>query len=218
VIVPIAQVGVVIGSQGPTGGGNEIFRPSQPPNPPRPTINLPTIQPTIGLPTARPTISASFSRTIATSFSRTIQTSFTFSPTLTWTTTTNYWYSGMVFIHYGAGYSASTGSFTLGQALYDQNNSPCLYYDYFEFNAPGGLTIQARLWTTGTPIHYIVVPMAVVSLFQSSGCNALGALTQANTIGSTSYLYSWTAPQNGQYAIIFYSTTPYTDPIYFLPQ
>jgi len=193
----------------------------------------PTARPTF---TAMPTFSASFTRSIATSFfssaftgitiTRTTQTSYTFNPTFTQTTTINYgsaytyyWYPSMGFIHYGAGYSASTGSFTLGQTLYNQNNIPCLNYDYFEFNAPAGLTISARLWTTGPPINYIVVPEPVVSLLQSpTSCSAIGALAQSNTIGSTPYLYSWTAPQNGQYAIIFYSTTPYTAPIYFLPQ
>jgi len=203
--------------------------------------------PTVALPTARPTFTSSPTRSVATSFSfsRTIQTSFTYSgatsfsftrtvitqtsytfnPTFTMTTnygttyTNNYWYPGMPFIHYGYGYSSSTGSFTLGQTLYNQNNSPCLYYDYFEFNAAAGMTVQARLWTTGPSIDYIVVPMPVVSLFQSSGCSAIAALyTQTNTITTTPILYSWTAPQNGQYAVIFYSTTPYTAPIYFLPQ
>ena len=246
-IMPIMQVGLVTGnySGGKGGGGNSNPpRPSPPSNPPsRPTVNQPTARPTIAQPTARPTFtakptftagaptfSASFTRSIATSFSisitRTVQTSYTFAPTFTQTTTinygsayTSYWYPAMGFVHYGAGYSSSTGSFTLGQTLYNQNDNPCLYYDYFEFNAPGGLTISARLWTTGPPISYIVVPMAVVSLLQTPGsCSAVGALAQANTIGSTPYLYSWTAPQNGQYAVIFYSTTPYTAPIYFLPQ
>jgi hypothetical protein len=237
-VMPIIQVGLVAGARG-GGNGGDIPRPTSPPQ--RPSINQPTARPTIAQPTARPTFSASFTRTAATSFSfsrtiqtsvtsfsftRTVQTSYTFSPTFTQTTTinygssyTNYWYPSMGFIHYGAGYSASTGSFTLGQTLYGPNNNPCLYYDYFQFNAPAGLTISARLWTTGPPINYVVVPMTAVSLLQSpSSCSAIGALNQANTIGSTPYVYSWTAPQNGQYAIIFYSTSPYTAPIYFLPQ
>ena len=229
------------------GGGRGGNLPSPPSNPQRPTVNQPTARPTfaqsptVALPTARPTFTSSptgsfsFSRTIqtsftyspATSFTRTVitQTSYTFNPTFTMTTnygttyTNNYWYPGMPFIHYGYGYSASTGSFTLGQTLYNQNNSPCLYYDYFEFNAAAGMTVQARLWTTGPSIDYLVVPMSVVSFFQSSGCSALAALyTQTNTITSTPILYSWTAPQNGQYAVIFYTTTPYSAPIYFLPQ
>jgi len=213
----------------------------------RPTISQPTARPTFSpsfTRTSTPsftrtgTPSFSFTRTAQTSFTnsptfsftRTTQTSFTFSPTFTFTQTTmtsygttytfypGYWYPGMPFVHYGYGYSASTGSFTLGQTIYGPNNSPCLYYDYFEFNAIAGMTIQARLWTTGPPINYIVVPAALISLFQGgNGCSALGALTQTNTIGSTPYVYSWTAPQNGQYVVLFYATTPYTAPIYFLP-
>ena len=233
------------GGGGGIGGGGG--RPSPSPNPPsrppvRPnplaTINVPSARPTISQPTARPTFSASFTRSIATSFSfassmwtgisitRTYATSYTMSPTFTWMTTTNYgpnypqyWYPGMGFFHYGSGYSATTGSFTLGQTLYDQNNNPCIYYDYFTFDAPAGLSITAQVWTTGPPINYLIIPVSVLSLYQSpSSCSALGNLGQVQSFGSTPYTISWTASQNDQYAIVFYSTTPYSGPVYFLPQ
>jgi hypothetical protein len=229
-------------------------RPNPPrPNPPinvnpPPNVNLPTArptmaQPTIALPTARPTVSVSFTRSLATSFTftrsswtgisftRTFETSYTLSPTFTYMTTTSwgipgpeYWYPGMGFWHYGTGYSASTGSFTLGQTLYDQNNNPCLYFTYFEFNAPAGQSISAQVWTTGSPVHFLIVPMAVISQYESpSSCSDLGQrnvnlLSQIQSFGSTPYTLNWTAPQNGQYAIIFFSTTPYSNTVYFVPQ
>ena len=247
-ILPIIQVGVVIGRGNGNGGGGEINPPNRslpanmPTNVQRPTINQPTSRPTIAQPTAMPTFtrsaftSFSFTRTAQTSYTSspsftrtqitrtfTTQTSYTFNPTFTQTYTTNYnypgyWYPGMPFIHYGTGWSPSTGSFTLGQTLYGPNNTPCLYYTYFQFNAPAGMMIQAQLWTTGLPIQYIVVPMSAVSLFQTNGCNYLNALSHGNTIGSTPYIYTWTAPQAGEYAIIFYSTTPYSNTVYFIPQ
>ncbi len=235
------------------GGGPRPNPPPPRPNPPinvnpPPNVNLPTArptmaQPTIALPTARPTVSVSFTRSLATSFTfahsswtgisftRTFQTSYTFSPTFTFTTTTNwglpgpeYWYPGMGFWHYGTGYVPSTGAFTLGDTLYDQSNVPCLYYTYFEFNAPAGQSISAQLWTTGSPVNFLIVPMAVISQYESpSSCSNLGQrnvnlLSQIQSFGSTPYTLSWTAPQNGQYAIIFFSTTPYGNTVYFVPQ
>ena len=207
----------------------------------KPTFNPPTINiPTINQPTAQPTFSVgvSFTQSFATSFSfdrsswtgisitRTVATSYTFSPTFTYMTTTDwyapggYWYPGMGFLYYGTNYNPSTGSFYLGRTLYDQNNNPCLYYDYFEFNAPAGLSISAQLWSSGQPIHYILVPVSVISQYKSpSSCSALGmSIGQVQSFSSTPYVLNWTSPQNGQYAIIFFSTTPYNDPVYFLPQ
>jgi len=265
IIVPIIQVGVVIGVQRGGGGGGDFGggmpNPNRPAPTARPTFAQPTARPTFsgggsltGRPTftsgpsltTRPTFTGSaftsfsfstrptYTGTAFTSFSftRTVQTSYTFNPTFTFTTTNygptyttwspgyypGYWYPGMTFPYYPPGYSTSTGSFTLEQTLYGPNNSPCLYYAYFSFNALAGMTIQARLWTSGPPVNYIVVPMSMVNLLQGgNGCSAVGYLAQTNTVGSTPYLYSWTAQQNGEYAVIFYSTSPYTAPVYFLP-
>jgi hypothetical protein len=236
-VMPIIQLGLVNGAQFSSDARTNPPRPR--PNPPG-TINLPTARPTFNQPTARPTFSVSYSRSIATSFTfarsswtgisitRTVVTSYTISPTFTWTTTnvasTQYWYPGMGFYHYGTGYSASTGSFTLGQTLYDRDNNPCLYYSYFTFNALAGLSITAQVWTTGDPVHYVIIPMSVITSYESpSSCGALGQrnpqyLSQIQTFGSTPYTLSWTAPQDDQYAIIFFSTTPYGNTVYFLPQ
>jgi len=220
-------------------------KPSQPiarPNPP-PVINQPTARPPISAPTARPTFSlpsfsVSFTRSIGTSFSlgfsswtgisftRTYETSYTIAPTFTYVTSTtnwygwgDYWHPGMGFYHYGYNYSPTTGSFTLGQTLYDQYGRACLYYDYFEFNAPTGLNVKAQVWTTGPSISYIIVPVSILSQFQNpASCSAIGYFGQAQTIGSTSTIINWTSPQDGQYAIIFFSTTPYGNTLYFVPQ
>ena len=231
------------GGGGAGGGGNRgggspgPSRPIVTGRPSGPSISRPTAGPTMSSRpsmTSRPTLTGSFTRTA--SFTRTgsfTRSSFTFSPTFTFTSYTygptyttwypgyypGYWYPGMTFGYYPTGYSSSTGSFTLGQTLYGPNNTPCLYYDYFEFNAVAGMTIQARLWTTGPPVNYIVLPASMISVMQGgNGCTVIGYLTQTNTIGSTPYVYSWTAPESGQYVVLFYATTPYTAPIYFMPQ
>ena len=186
-----------------------------------------------------PSVSFSFTRSLFTSFSfdtsawtgitftRTYETSYTFNPTFTYTyaTTTNwygwggYWYPGMGWYQQPVYYNPSTGSFTLDRTLYDQNQNPCLYYDYFVFDAPAGLSATAQVWTSGAQVSYMIVPSSVLSLLTSpNGCSTLGSLGQGQSFGSTPTLLSWTAPQSNQYAIIFYSTTLNGNTVYFIPQ
>ena len=223
-----------------TGGGSGPPRP----NPPAITGSRPSFTPSFTrsfTPSVTrsftPSVSLSFTRSLFTSFSfdtqswtgitftRTYETSYTFSPTFTYATTTNwygwggYWYPGMGWYQQPVYYNPSTGSFTLGQTLYDQNGNACLYYDYFEFDAPAGLSVTAQVWTSGAPVSYVIVPSSVLSLLTSSnGCSTLGSLGQGKSFGSTPTLLSWTAPQNNQYAIIFYSTTINGNTVYFIPQ
>lgn len=222
----------------PGGGGGGV-----PPNINLPTARPTLNQPTINVPTARPTFSFtqpvqptfSFTRSIMTSFSfnptmtswtgisftRTVVTSYTFNPTFTFGTTTAYYptyaYWGG-FIQYPPNYNYNAGSFTLDQTLTGANDIPCAYYTYFEFNANTGQQLQAQLWTSGPPINYIIVPASMVPTLQQMGCGyASNQRGQGQSFGSSQVALNWTASQTGQYAIIFYSLTPYTGPVYFLP-
>jgi hypothetical protein len=213
--------GIGGGIGGITGGGGQ-----------RPTFN----QPTVNLPTApatfsRPALtSVSFTRSIATSYSfaasswtgisitRTIATSYTFNPTFTTTTGYNYptyGAGGFVLIQYPPNYNSNVGSFTLDQTLTTQEGVPCVYYADFEFNAYAGQSMQAQLWTQGASINYIIVPSSLLPNLQQAGCSH-GSANQQQTFNSKISL-NWTAPQTGEYAIIFYSWVPYTGPVYFLP-
>jgi len=175
--------------------------------------------------------SISFTRSIVTSFSfstsqwtgisftRTIVTSSTFNPTFTWTTTTSYpTYGGFVFVQYPPNYNYNVGSFTLHQILIGQNGVPCTYYTYFEFNANAGQQLQARVWTPGAAIEYIIIPQSLVPILKQMGCGYAqsGTRSQAHSFNSQITL-NWTAPETGQYVIIFYSLTPYSGPVYFVP-
>jgi len=223
---------------GGSGGGVLPPRPSQPTA--RPPISQPTARPTINQPTAsftRPPAltSISFTRSIATSFSfssawtgisftRTVVTSYTFNPTFT---TTAYYPTygggynyggGWGYIQYPPNYNTNVGSFTLSQTLIGQNGAPCAYYTYFEFNANAGQQLQARVWTPGVAINYIIVPQSILPTLQQMGCGYLqsGTFSQAHSFNSQITL-NWTAPETDQYVIIFYSLTPYSGPVYFLP-
>jgi len=234
------------GGNGRGGGGGGIPNINIPTG--RPNINQPpngnqfTARPTINVPSAsftRPNVmtSFSFSRTIATSFSfsqsvwtgisftRTVVTSYTFNPTFTIATSTAYpyggggYYGGWTFVQYPPNYNSNVGSFTLDQTLTGQNDLPCAYYTYFEFNANGGQQFQARLWTSSAQaVNYVIVPQSLLATLQQMGCGyaSSGTHNQVQSFSSQISL-NWTAPQTGQYAIIFYSLTPYNGPIYFLP-
>jgi len=232
------------GGNGRGGGGSGVPNINVPTA--RPNINQPpngnqfTARPSVNLPTASFTLPGavtgiSFSRSIATSFSfsqsawtgisftRTVVTSYTFNPTFTVATTTAYpygggGYSGWSFIQYPPNYNSNVGSFTLDQTLNNQNDIPCVYYTYFEFNANSGQQFQARLWTPGAAINYVIVPQSLLGTVQQMGCGyaSSGNHSQVQSFSSQISL-NWTAPQTGQYAIIFYSLTPYNGPIYFLP-
>jgi len=182
--------------------------------------------------TPPPLTSISFTRSIVTSFSfstsqwtgisftRTVVTS-TFNPTFTWTTTTvNYYptYGGFTFIQYPSNYNSNVGSFTLDQTLIGPNGVPCTYYTYFEFNANAGQQLQARVWTPGATINYIIVPQNLVPILQQMGCgyDQLGPRSQAHSFNSQVTL-NWTAPETDQYVIIFYSLTPYSGTVFFVP-
>jgi len=164
--------------------------------------------------------SISFIHTTITSFTRIVVTS-TFSPTFSSTTTAvnNYYtYDGFTFVQYPPDYNYNVGSFTLDQTLFGQNGVPCTYYAYFEFNAYAGQQLLARVWTPGATISYIIVPQSLVPTLQHMGCGyaRLGPRSQAHSFNSQVTL-NWTAPKTTQYVIIFYSLTPYSGPVYFLP-
>jgi hypothetical protein len=236
--------GGIGGGGGAIGGGGGIGGGGQRPIPPGGGGGMPgggmpgggqmptfANQPTVNLPTARPTVAVSFTRSIGTSFSfaqsswtgisitRTVATSYTFNPTFTMTTTgynyPNYGAGGFVFNQYPPNYNSNVGSFTLDQSLDTPNGVPCVYYADFQFNANAGQSLQAKLWTQGTSINYVIVPLSLFQSLQQAGCSH-AAGNQQQTFNSQISL-NWTAPQTGQYAIVFYSFVPYTGPIYFLP-
>ena len=233
--------------QASTVGGVGEGRSINPP-PTRPIINQPTARPTASFTRpvmtsisftrsivtsfTQPAFSSiSFTRSITTSFSfstsqwtsisitRTTITSLTLSPTFSWTTTTGYsTYGGFVFVQYPPNYNYNVGSFTLDQSLIGQNGAPCTYYTYFEFNAYAGQQLEARVWTPGTTISYIIVPQNLLPILEQMGCGYAQSSphSQAHSFSSQVTL-NWTAPEAGQYVIIFYSMTPYSGPIYFVP-
>jgi hypothetical protein len=232
--IVVSQVGIERGNGGGSGGDNvqpPTARPVQPTGRPvQPTArpSFTGVAPTrtgftqTGITrtgfTSFTLPSTLTSRTFSPTFTLTTVTSRTFSPTFTMTTNGGYTstvYGGINFVYLPPGYSYSVGSFTLSQTLYNQNNVPCLYYTYFEFNAYAGQTVAGRVWTSGSPLNYVIVPSNVIPALQSVGCNLMSR-GQVQTFSSVQQV-SWVASQSGEYAIIFYSTSPYSGQVYFQP-
>ena len=153
------------------------------------------------------------------SLTRTTITAITRSPTFTLTSSTGHpTFGGFVLVQYPANYNYNVGSFTLDQTLTDKNGLPCTYYTYFEFNAYAGQQLQAQVWTPGTTVSYIIVPQNLLAVLKQMGCGygQSGPQSQAHSFNSQIKL-NWIAPQTSQYLVIFFSMTPYSGPIYFVP-
>ena len=113
------------------------------------------------------------------------------------------------------GYNNQTGAFKLGGQLTNDagNGGVCVMFDYFIFNAQAGQALQGSLLVTGSgrPIDYLVLnsPSQLYS-FQNSNCGIgnWGQVEPASTV-------NWTAPEDGQYALMFITNGYYGDTVFF---
>ena len=86
-------------------------------------------------------------------------------------------------------------------------------FDYFIFNAQAGQVLQGSLQASGTlrPVAYVILnsPYQLYS-FENSNCGVgnWGEISTASTI-------NWTAPKDGQYALVFLTNGFYSATVYF---
>jgi len=124
--------------------------------------------------------------------------------------------SSFTFSRTPSGYNNETGAFTLGSQLtYDSGyGQVCVMYDYFIFNAQAGQLLQGHAWIVGVShmLFYLVVtsPYQLYS-FQNSNCARGGSWSQISDASAI----NWTAPANGQYALIFATSGFYGGTVYF---
>jgi hypothetical protein len=143
----------------------------------------------------------------------------TFTPTLG-SSKVNVYGAGEVitFSRTPVGYNNETGAFTLGEQLTCDagNGAVCVMYDYFIFNAQAGQVLHGHLQTTGTarPVYFAVLnsPYQLYS-FQNSNCG-IGNWGPMQKVSAASML-NWTAPKNGQYALLFMTNGFYSGTVYF---
>ncbi|MGD0424258.1 MAG: hypothetical protein ABSA92_12490 [Candidatus Bathyarchaeia archaeon] len=101
------------------------------------------------------------------------------------------------------GYNNQSGAFKLSGQLTDDagNGEVCVMYDYFIFNTQGGQELQGSLQASGTVgwIYYMILssPYQLYG-FENSNCG-VGYWEQ---IAPASAI-NWTAPKDGQYALVF---------------
>jgi len=112
------------------------------------------------------------------------------------------------FRHTPAGYNNQTGSFALASQLMSESKSGvtgvCVMFDYFIFNAQGGQVLQGQVspGSTGNAgVYYTILTSPIqLNLFWNSRCGRGDWQIQQFTSPST---ISWTAPEDGQYALVF---------------
>jgi len=129
-----------------------------------------------------------------------------------------------VFRRVPSGYNNQTGAFTLASSFTNDglssnpNGRPCASYDYFIFNAQAGQVLQGQVQTGSTgskPVYYTVLNSpAQLNVFMGSSCGRgiwqIQELTPPSTI-------SWTAPSDGQYALVIIVSGFYGGAVYFSP-
>jgi len=116
------------------------------------------------------------------------------------------------------GFGFPSGSFKLNRSIKSQGGVACAYYTDFLLVVDAGQQFKGRLWTSGATINYTIVSDTVFNSLQQTGCSYLSELSGQVESFNSPIVLSWTAPQSGQYELIFYSQTPYTGQIYCLPQ
>ena len=117
------------------------------------------------------------------------------------------------------GLGIPTGSFKLNRGLSGQSGVTCAYYNNFLLDASSGQQFKARLWTSGATINYTIISQSEFTSLQQNGCSYLSQLSsQIQPFSSEQITLNWSAPQTGWYVLFFYSVTPYSGPIYCIPE
>jgi hypothetical protein len=136
------------------------------------------------------------------------------SPQLAYGQTT----SRVTLVRTATGYNPQTGAFTLGEQAYMGGNMGrlCIAYDYFQFNVTSGQVVHGQLNSPGQNIYYAILTSSQYRTFDSNAQNCIMMLgsAQAQVFNSQTTL-NWTAPEAGQYALVFFTQTYYTGPVYF---
>lgn len=78
---------------------------------------------------------------------------------------------------------------------------PCLYYDYFVFNANATQEIRAH-FTASNAVGFYVMDMNQLSVFNRTICG-YGYIPSITGTVAPSYDLDWMVPHNGQYAFLF---------------
>jgi hypothetical protein len=114
----------------------------------------------------------------------------------------------VVYVHMPYYFIREKSSFTLGEEKdMKQVRSnvtqelPCLYYDYFVFNANASQEIRAH-FTASDAVGFYVMDINQLSVFNRTTCG-YGYIPSITGTVAPSYDLDWMVPHNGQYAFLF---------------
>jgi hypothetical protein len=113
-------------------------------------------------------------------------------------------------------YNNQTGFFRLDWELSDfASDAVCVSYDYFLFKAEAGQLLRGEVLPGSTGnrgVFYLILnsPIGLYN-FEGSDCG-FGYWGQDGFTSPTTF--NWTAPQNGQYALVFMVSGFYEGPLY----
>ena len=112
-------------------------------------------------------------------------------------------------------YNPQTGAFTLGEQAYLLSYGKlCLAYDFFVFNGKGGQAIHWALNSPGQVIYYLIIDARTYGFLDADAQNCFLNISAPLQYFNGQTTLTWTPPQNGQYALVFFTTVYYTGPIY----
>jgi hypothetical protein len=123
-------------------------------------------------------------------------------------------------------YNSRTDSFTLSftettniRYFADLDDYPCLFYDYFLFNATSGHTIRShfQLSMVGRGIDFLILNSWQFWSFEHSNCGR-GLGSSMLHVFAPSSSVDWLVPETGEYALVFASPVFYGGQIYFSAQ
>jgi hypothetical protein len=105
----------------------------------------------------------------------------------------------------------------LGPTGGEWEDVPCLYYDYFVFNATAGQEVKGQFTTEQErPVGFYVFNSAQFR-FSDSGC-AIGSWGWDVYAFGPTYDFNWTVPESGLYVFLFLSRPFYGGHIHFTAQ
>ena len=105
----------------------------------------------------------------------------------------------------------------LGPSGGEWEDVPCLFYDYFVFNATAGQEIKGQFTTEqARPVGFYVLNSAQFR-FSDSGC-AIGSQGWDVYAFGPTYDFNWTVPESGLYVFLFLSRPFYGGHIHFTTQ
>ena len=129
-----------------------------------------------------------------------------------------------------SGYNELTGAFELTRQITDNagNGAVCMMYDYFIINMRAGQVLQGGLQTAGMSktVYYMVLnsPGQLFS-FMNSNCgvrtpywpNIAPTIASWRPYMAVASSINWTAPTDGQYALVFMVYGFYGGVLHYFP-